>query len=1015
MAASNVVDTVCTEAEAKPTRPSRLEQSAMPVSDESSASLDTSFFGSPGYQPFKLPDSSRNVADEKTDVQDLNNLLRSRDYSPVRYCLKSKWSDASERTKREHLRKLEQGVQAVMQSIVPGQEDEVLKDLIKRLSKDTSSSKHDESMQALVAAYGLAEDKATKLQILSIIVDLFTHPQIKEFLPEVTDYQLEQAKKHLLSHGRGQPLPVVKKYRVGVTMPKINHFIEFISNPHFVQDVAYGTRKLKLTSGEIISMPNVVRNIISARIIKQYISYSKETRFQCLGERELYMVLQNCPAQQKKALQGLDNISADGLRSVEKLQDSVRKLGERGKDSVWVNKVTNNLTRYKRYLKGSYRPNISTSSRCADHCSVFALSDPSNDEFSGTCDHPHDMECIECGQFEQLTQLINESFDDPKVSFYSSEEKEDMMHDVKTYVDAIRAWKCHLLRAVNQDISRQDALEKWLKDSRKLFITQDFAMKFLPRRFKETQMEWFGKRGISWHISYCVRKLPQQDEYEVTVYSHIFCQTISQNSEVVAAVMRHTLEEEKKKNQEINEAYYRSDCAGAYASGDVLIPIRQMKALTGVAVSRYDFSEPQAGKGSCDRSSAHQKSHVNRYLNEGHDVMSAVDIKQALESHGGIQGVVPYVVEIGPSNNPAIPKIPGISLLHNFEYSEEGIRVWKAYQVGVGKLLKWKNLDKEGQCLPQSLSVVGEGYSGKKSFVFSTKEKSTKDDRESTRQPAHDNKSDDSGLFACPEPGCVKQYITLGRLEKHMAAGAHEIQGRNEPLKDSIKRKWKQTFEKADCGIPSRLADSLSLLHLSEDTCGTLTKGWALKKPKQSARFPNKVKNYLQEKFQIGVVTGHKQDPVQVATDMRCTRDEQGHRVFSASESLQVQQIRGFFSRMAAAQKRGVSDPSTMTETEVEDVTSDILAQEYEQNIQDLGSEVMENSMERHPVMFDKYNLCMISKEGKLKKKFSIPMLVKICEHFELDITNTSRSRKADLVSKVSELLDSCSCRIQGE
>ena len=87
------------------------------------------------------------------------------------------------------------------------------------------------------------------------------------------------AKKHLISYGRGQPLPPIPKYHVSVTLPKIDHFTGFISSPHFVQDVAHGTRTLKLSSGETISMPNVVRNMVAARIIKQYVSYCKEFAF----------------------------------------------------------------------------------------------------------------------------------------------------------------------------------------------------------------------------------------------------------------------------------------------------------------------------------------------------------------------------------------------------------------------------------------------------------------------------------------------------------------------------------------------------------------------------------------------------------------------------------------------------------------------------------------------------------------------------------------------------------------
>ena len=244
-------------------------------------------------------------------------------------------------------------------------------------------------------------------------------------------------------------------------------------------------------------MPNVVRNMVSARIIKQYVSYCKQIAFNHLSERELYRVLKYCPAQQKKALQGLDNISTDGLCAVQKLENVIRKLGERGKSSEWVTGVINLLMAFKRYLKDSYRLHVSTSSRCPDHCSTFALSDPSEPEFAEECDHSHDL-------VYHLESFMKNAFSDPEVVFYSNDEKEDKLHDVQVSLESIYAWKRHLLRAVHQERARQEVLDE--VDSSKIFITQDFAMKFLPRRFKETQMEWFGKRGISWHISHCVRR-----------------------------------------------------------------------------------------------------------------------------------------------------------------------------------------------------------------------------------------------------------------------------------------------------------------------------------------------------------------------------------------------------------------------------------------------------------------------------------------------------------------------------
>ena len=183
--------------------------------------------------------------------------------SPMWHRVRGMLTKAAERTKREHLTKVKQGI--VVETISPGQEDEAWAELTRSGILDAQFNagkigrmgiEADRSIQVLPAAYRQSEERVTRLQILSIIVDIFPQRQIQDLLPEITKYQLFQAKNHLIC-GRGQTLPAFPKYRVGLTMLKIDHFIGFISSPHFVQDVAHGTRTLKLSSGETISMPNV--------------------------------------------------------------------------------------------------------------------------------------------------------------------------------------------------------------------------------------------------------------------------------------------------------------------------------------------------------------------------------------------------------------------------------------------------------------------------------------------------------------------------------------------------------------------------------------------------------------------------------------------------------------------------------------------------------------------------------------------------------------------------------------
>ena len=168
-------------------------------------------------------------------------------------------------------------------------------------------------------------------------------------------------------------------------------------------------------------------------------------------------------------------------------------------------------------------------------------------------------------------------------------------------------------------------------------------------------------------------------------------------------------------------------------------------------------------------------------------------------------------------------------------------------------------------------------------------------------------------------------------------------------------------------------------------TYQVLQKGWALKVPKRATRFPDKVRNYLQEKFDVGYATRPKADLVQVSVDMRCARDELGKRLVAASECLQTQQIRSFFSRLAAAQRKKVQSPADLTEGEVRDLESDTQAEQYETELQELHEGIIAEVAEKHPICYDRFNLCELSQQNKLKK-FNIDMLARICEHFELDI-----------------------------
>ena len=97
---------------------------------------------------------------------------------------------------------------------------------------------------------------------------------------------------------------------------KTNHFVTFIASANFLQDIAYGTKELKLDSGEKIPILNVIRTMVPSRIIKQYISYCQETEFNPASERT-YRIIGVYAASRQKSLQGLDYFLTEGAQAFE--------------------------------------------------------------------------------------------------------------------------------------------------------------------------------------------------------------------------------------------------------------------------------------------------------------------------------------------------------------------------------------------------------------------------------------------------------------------------------------------------------------------------------------------------------------------------------------------------------------------------------------------------------------------------------------------------------------------------
>lgn len=260
-------------------------------------------------------------------------------------------------------------------------------------------------------------------------------------------------------------------------------------------------------------------------------------------------------------------------------------------------------------------------------------------------------------------------------------------------------------------------------------------------------------------------------------------------------MIEHVLTQLKESHPRIKEAFLRSDNAGCYHCGPLMLAIPGISRRVGVTIRRYDFSDPQSGKDICDRRIATMKSHMRRYLNEGNNINSASDMKRALDSYGGVKGCRVAVVSVDASRQDITQhKWTGIQSFNNFEFQQLGVRVWRAFNIGKGKLIRTQELKKMANPQGKTGLVVHEDFSNPQADKGDLK-KAKAEPSTAGNEDKNENIADVDSLhpqrgFPCPEVGCVKVFVSSTMLEKHLDAGKHFYRIHKESTFDVIKRNW---------------------------------------------------------------------------------------------------------------------------------------------------------------------------------------------------------------------------------
>jgi len=155
--------------------------------------------------------------------------------SPIKSTSRSPWPELGERQRGYYVRKAREVIETTLQCLAPGSEADLWFSTLE--SMPFGQSKPNDATERLVQAYKLADNRHTRLQILSLFVNIFSKSQLQEILPGISKRQIDEARRHADLRGPGKlpSPPEIRRMRLEAT--KTDHFLDFISSSSLLQDV----------------------------------------------------------------------------------------------------------------------------------------------------------------------------------------------------------------------------------------------------------------------------------------------------------------------------------------------------------------------------------------------------------------------------------------------------------------------------------------------------------------------------------------------------------------------------------------------------------------------------------------------------------------------------------------------------------------------------------------------------------------------------------------------------------
>uniref|UniRef100_A0A914Q152 C2H2-type domain-containing protein n=1 Tax=Panagrolaimus davidi TaxID=227884 RepID=A0A914Q152_9BILA len=760
--------------------------------------------------------------------------------------------------------------------------------------------------------YKVATSRDMRLNVISQVAHIYPLAAVQKVVPGLSTRFYTAARKKAQQRLECPDKPKEKRKVQRYNDEAVKYFVDFITSPPVSTMLPSAHINVKMPDGKKTTIPPVMRTFYDGEIINMYKQHCEEEGYSncLLSEYVMRSVLKVCSAKKQRALECVDYYLMFGQEGFAKLKNiSATLLEKKLIDKEWHDHLIFGFQESEIFLKADYYMQIKLQSRIGDLCMRYALSDPNHKEFQDLeCSklvhdaHTHDLYTDRIRLFDRtiidLRTTVSHLIDEAVVS----EEKEDlaeMRDDLFRAENDINEWEKHILRAKYSNHVRQEFIAS-LKPG-EAFVTIDYATRYLPKNHKETQSDFFGKKGMSWHISHVLTMVD-----------------------------------------------------GYYKNAQVLVSLPVIAKEVGITLNHYSFSESQFGKAEADREAGRMKWRMNYALNHGYNIRNGAEMLAAITSGtiplSGLTIVLAKVNYVPVIKKPAIPLI---SNLHDFSYGGGEIRFWRHYKIGVGKTMEQSKFTES--VIRPTLTITREWdhspgdthYKYWMSLKADKKEKETPTisipDAEDDIDPEMPSSSySPRKLFNCPIMNCEKQFAKMGNLHDHLILGNHQFACEKFTLQEFAFKLYKNRLE----GFVESRMSNINERGLETEESSTTKQpemGWALRTPKKGARYDSDMRLFLDEEFGGYYKNNKKPDVKEIEKKMSSARTPNGKRRFTAEQRLNARQIAAYYKRKADKLREQIENKLVLSDKEQEAVSDEI--------IKDMNNETGELELEFEDVV----------------------------------------------------------------